>query len=1306
MLKSFTGERFEPNLQGEIRLEHYHRYALALELVKGKTVLDLACGEGYGSFMLSKHAAAVLGIDLSNEVIFHAQKKYAKKTENLHFQQGSASKLTLQDSAFDVVVSYETIEHLYEQSEMLEEIRRVLKPDGILIISSPNKPVYSKNGDYQNHFHVKELDFREFDQLLKKQFKAVEYFGQRLQIGSIIKSVDQNNNYFKAWSDDGKVIKPETAKLPQPVYYIAICAANAQYLPEVAPSVFYPNKLDLLAQYQGYAAWAKSTDVAIDEARRLIQTKEEEHQKIAGWAKELDSQLASSREQEKTITAARAEAVTWAQSLEVELKTSQTRYQDLVLEHEKTARWGQGLSTELDEARRLIQTKEEEHQKIAGWAKELDSQLASSREEFIDVLEAYEADLSSLERLTWEFNRSQEIIVDRNNSIDQLSFEAINRDLQISQYSNQLSGVIAELGASNRTLQTYSENIHYLEQSISQNNAEIDSLHNLIAQRDQKIAELDLETVKRGEWALSLQAQLDVRHAEIEQLNTLNAQRDQKIAELDFETIKRGEWALGLIRDLNCKQEELNQIVGSNSWFITKPLREIRRWIFTPIRQVKRYLSLFLALLKRGYQRLPFSFVTRNRHKALVGKVFPWVLRLSSTSNNYIYSRSTKTALALDSRDLGIDFSLPTSPDPIVSVVIPVYGKIEFTLACLRSIAKYPPKAPFEVVVVDDCSPDNSAEILAQIEGLGLYSNKENQGFIKSCNAGARISRGHYVYFLNNDTEVTEGWLDNLHQTFSDFPGTGLVGSKLIYPDGSLQEAGGIIWRDGSAWNFGRNQDASLPVFNYAREVDYCSGASIMVPRKIFDDMGGFDELYTPAYCEDSDLALKIRQDGYRVIYQPTSVVVHFEGISSGTDTGQGVKAYQIENSKKLFERWKDYLLSYQPNAMDVDVAKDRVSTKRVLVLEHCTPTPNQDAGSVTVVNLLIILREMGYQVTFIPEDNFLYMPDYTVDLQRIGVEVLYAPYVRSVKEHVQKCGNRYDLVFLFRPVVVERHLDAIRQYCPKAKTLYYTHDLHHVRMMREAELLKDSRKFEEAEEMKLREYKAIEAVDSSIMVSDVELDLIRVQFPEKNLHSLPLLLNVDGTHSGFKNRKDIVFVGGYQHGPNVDAVEYFVKQVMPLVRIHLPGVSFYAVGSKPPEAIKALAADDVIVVGYVDDLQSFLDKMRISVAPLRYGAGIKGKVGTAMAAGLPVIATSVATEGMDITSGREIISVDGPQAFADAVVMLYKNQEQWNQISVNGIEFAEKTWGAKAAWSNFSQILLSLGLEVNKSPIRLQLYK
>jgi GT2 family glycosyltransferase len=656
----------------------------------------------------------------------------------------------------------------------------------------------------------------------------------------------------------------------------------------------------------------------------------------------------------------------------------------------------------------------------------------------------------------------------------------------------------------------------------------------------------------------------------------------------------------------------------------------------------------------------------------------------------------------LDSAASGIN--LATSLQPVVSVIIPIYGKCDCTLRCLTSIAANPPSTPFEVIVVDDCSPDNSAEVLQRVDGIRLISNPENQGFIRSCNFGADAAHGEYLYFLNNDTEVTPGWLDELVRTFHEFPGTGLVGAKLVYPDGTLQEAGGIIWQDGSMCNFGRNQDSSLPVFNYAREVDYCSGASIMVPKALFEEIDGFDEHYLPAYCEDSDLALKIRDRGQRVIYQPLSVVVHYEGVTSGTDATQGAKAYQVENSKKLFARWQERLKYHQSPGTEVDRAKDRTAKRRVLVLDHCTPTPNQDSGSIDAFNLMMLLREMDFQVTFIPEDNFLYMPDYTPALQRAGIEVLYAPYYTSVKQHLKESGGRYDLAFLFRPVVVERHLKAIRKHSPQAKVLFHTVDLHYLRMSREAELFEDEVKRKAADEMKQRELAAIRAVDASSVVSTAELELLRQELPNERIHILPLIRDIRGTDKVFKDRRDVVFVGGYQHTPNVDAVQYFVNDVMPFLRRRLPGIRFYAVGSKSPAEIQALASEDVIVTGFVEDLPPLLDRMRVSVAPLRYGAGIKGKIGTAMAVGLPTVATSLAAEGMSLTHGENILVVDGAEAFSDAVVRLHEDESLWFDLSTAGLGFAEKAWGAEAAWATLHHILQDLGIDSarGKYPLRL----
>src|SRR5437588_978351 len=274
----------------------------------------------------------------------------------------------------------------------------------------------------------------------------------------------------------------------------------------------------------------------------------------------------------------------------------------------------------------------------------------------------------------------------------------------------------------------------------------------------------------------------------------------------------------------------------------------------------------------------------------------------------HVENKEAKAVLqSLEEHRAGL-LRFPHYDNPKVSIVIPVFNQIPVTLACLKSILRYPPEVSYEVILVDDCSDQETKRCLREIDGLRVISNESNQGFLHSSNRGAAAARGEYLLFLNNDTEVTAGWLDALLRVFDLREDAGLVGAKLIFPDGRLQEAGGIMWRDASGVNYGKWDDPDKPEYNYLREVDYCSGACLLIQKSFFEKLGRFDPIYAPAYYEDTDLAFKVRKRHRKVYYQPFSIVVHHEGQTSGTSTESGAKSYQLVNQAKFQAKWEKTL--------------------------------------------------------------------------------------------------------------------------------------------------------------------------------------------------------------------------------------------------------------------------------------------------------------------------------------------------------------------------------------------------------------
>ncbi|MDO5415876.1 MAG: glycosyltransferase [Lachnospiraceae bacterium] len=629
--------------------------------------------------------------------------------------------------------------------------------------------------------------------------------------------------------------------------------------------------------------------------------------------------------------------------------------------------------------------------------------------------------------------------------------------------------------------------------------------------------------------------------------------------------------------------------------------------------------------------------------------------------------------------------------EPLVSIVIPVYNQIHYTYACLLSILEHTKDVSYEVIIADDVSTDATKDLGKYTENLVISRNSVNQGFLRNCNQAAMQARGRYIMFLNNDTQVTEGWLSSLVNLLESDPTIGMVGSKLVYPDGRLQEAGGILWSDGSGWNYGRLDDPDKAEYNYVKDVDYISGAAILLSVKLWKQIGGFDVRFAPAYCEDSDLAFEVRKAGYRVVYQPLSKVIHFEGVSNGTDVnGTGLKRYQVENSRKLKEKWaeefkKQCVNDGNPNPFR---ARERSMGKPViLVIDHYVPTYDKDAGSKTTFQYLKMFRKMGYVVKFLG-DNFLHEEPYSTTLQQMGIEILYgAEYQTRIWDWLKENGDEIAFAYLNRPHIASKYVDFIKDHT-NIKMIYYGHDLHFLREMREYELTGDLKKKRDSDYWKSIEFSMMYKAAVSYYPSNVEVEAIHkvdASIPVKAITAYVYEEFLDKLQDDFEKREGLLFVGGFAHPPNADAVLWFAKEVFPLIRERMPEMKFYVVGSKVTEEIQALDSEEngIIIKGFVseEELARLYASTRIVVVPLRYGAGVKGKVVEAIYNGAPIVTTSVGAEGIpQVETVLEI--ADEPQAFADAVAALYPDTAKLQQMCHKTQDYIREHFSVEAAWS------------------------
>ncbi len=764
---------------------------------------------------------------------------------------------------------------------------------------------------------------------------------------------------------------------------------------------------------------------------------------------------------------------------------------------------------------------------------------------------------------------------------------------------------------------------------------------------------------------------------------SLDEQLKQKTEEMEKVISTKDSQILNLQNEIERTQNEINDIKNSVMYGITSSIARKLDKIAPPSTRRKKIVrstrAAYLIQKDKGTKELlgvaknkiikksketksnPQSYI-----QAIKEKKTKFDSDLIKIEENFSSNSSLRKTISFGSHNI-----TNLSSYPKISIIIITYNQVDALKRNLASIKSKSTYQNYEVIIVTNNRDENSEmrKFLKTVQ-YPVYVFEEEYSFGGMNNFGASKAKGEFLLFLNDDVEVVSpNWLEGF-LSLGLLESTGVVGGKLLLSDGKIQDCGGLVWKNGNAWNYGRNNIPDDPGLNYVRDVDYISGSCLFVRKEIFDKVGGFDRKFDPAYWEDTDLCFSIRKLGYQILYQPLVSLIHYEGSTQGTSTDSGLKSYQVENLKKFQEKWQPVMDTHlDDNLENAYHERDRREGLNILYIDHYVPESDKDSGSLRTFSILGILAHMKNKITVWP-DNQQYTIPYVSELQQKGIEVIYKN--PDFDKFLEERKHLYDVAILTRPYISVKYIDKIKEKMPNCKIVYDTIDLHFLRMDRQA-ALENKTNDTSAQEMHELELSLMKKSDVTILTSPAEAELLHQEDSSLRFAILPNIHTEGETVDSFDNRKNMMFLGGFQHTPNIDSAEYLVQKIWPIIKEKIPDLKLYIIGSSPTDKVKNLASEDIEVTGFVKDLSSYYKDCKVMLAPIRFGAGVKGKITQSLAMGLPVVTSSLGAEGINLEDGKHCMIADSEDAFAKKAIEVYSDEKLWKKLSKNGMDVAKE---------------------------------